>query len=156
MEQRMKLEFVALGLPKPAGSKTGFVMTNKKTGKQRAVIVDACKTTKPWQAVVSNAAMDALQKLSPEDAFRFWHAALAVSFRFYIPRPKNHFNSKGEVKASAPTFIKKRPDVLKYSRGVEDAMTAIVYADDSQIVDEFISKHYGTPARVEVCIKTLE
>lgn len=151
----MKLEFTAYGQPKPAGSKTAFAF-KRKNGTLGANVVDSCKGSKPWQAVVSNAAMDALQKLSVDDSYKFWHAALAVSFRFYIPRPKNHFNSKGEVKASAPAFIKKRPDVLKYSRGVEDAMTAIVYADDSQIVTENISKHYGEPARVEVTIQTLE
>ena len=152
----MKIEFTVLGIAKPAGSKTGFVMTNKQTGKQRAVVVDACKTTKPWQAVVSAAAMEA----NCGKALDAWErplfdGALLATFRFYVPRPKSHFNSKGELKANAPAFITKKPDVLKLARAVEDALTGIVYRDDSQIVQEHLFKSYGEPARCEVKIETL-
>lgn len=149
----MKLEFTAYGVAKPAGSKTAYAF-KRKNGSLGASVVDACKTTKPWQAVVSSAAQDAMINLSDDAAFIF-DAALIASFRFYVPRPKSHYNSKGELKANAPAFVTKKPDVLKLARAVEDAMTGIVYRDDSQIVQEHLFKSYGEPARCEVCIQTL-
>lgn len=151
----MKLEFTAYGQPKPAGSKTAFAF-KRKNGTLGATVVDACKTTKPWQAIVSNAALDALQKISADDGFKIFDSALSMSIRFYVPRPKCHINAKGEVKKSAPAFVTTRPDALKLARAVEDACSKIVYRDDSQIVQESLSKNYGEPARVEVEIKTLE
>jgi Holliday junction resolvase RusA-like endonuclease len=79
-----------------------------------------------------------------------------MSIRFYVPRPKGHLNAKGEVKKSAPAFVTTRPDALKLARAVEDACSKILYRDDSQIVSENISKHYGEPARCEITIQTLE
>jgi len=151
-----KIEFVAYGEAKPAGSKTGFVVKTK-SGKSRAVVVDACKTTKPWQAVVSSAALAAVAQTGDGvQGMSMFDSALWAAMRFYFPRPKSHFNSKGQLKLKAPTFITKKPDALKLARAVEDAMTGIVYRDDSQIVSENISKHYGEPARCEITIQTLE
>ena len=151
-----KIEFTAYGEAKPAGSKTGFVVKTK-SGKSRAVVVDACKTTKPWQAVVSSAAWSAVSYVGDGvQGMSMFDSALWAAMRFYFPRPKSHFNSKGQLKPTAPAFITKKPDALKLARAVEDAMTGIVYRDDSQIVSENISKHYGEPARCEITIQTLE
>jgi Holliday junction resolvase RusA-like endonuclease len=144
-----KIEFTAFGEAKPAGSKTGFVVKTKSG--PRAVVVDACKTTKPWQAVVSSAAMQAYQG-------ELLRGALMAEFRFYFPRPKSHFGTgrnAGVLKPDAPAYITKAPDALKLSRAVEDALTGIIYVDDAQIVGEKISKHYGEPARCEVCIEPI-
>jgi crossover junction endodeoxyribonuclease RusA len=157
----MRIEFTAYGEAKPAGSKTGFVVKDKRTGKQRAVVVDACKTTKPWQACVHVAAREAIVDCVVagggvcKDANAIFDKPIIATFRFYFPRPKSHFNSKGELKANAPAFITKKPDVLKLARAVEDAMTGIVYRDDSQIVQEHLFKSFGEPARCEVKIETL-
>jgi hypothetical protein len=156
-----KIEFTAYGEAKPAGSKTGFVVKTK-SGKSRAVVVDACKTTKPWQAVVSVAAREAIAECVVaggsvcSSTNEMFDSALWAAMRFYFPRPKSHFNSKGQLKLKAPAFVTKKPDALKLARAVEDAMTGIVYRDDSQIVSENISKHYGEPARCEITIQTLE
>jgi predicted short-subunit dehydrogenase-like oxidoreductase (DUF2520 family) len=45
--------------------------------------------------------------------------------------------------------------VLKLARGVEDALTGIVWRDDAQIVVEHLEKRYGSPARCEVRVKYL-
>jgi Holliday junction resolvase RusA-like endonuclease len=144
----MKIEFTAYGLPKPAGSKRGFL--NKHTG--RVSLVDACKDTKSWQHVVSTAAREAYS--GP-----LLRTALVAHFRFYFPRPKAHFGSgknAAVLKESAPAFLTKAPDALKLSRAVEDSMQGVVYENDSQIVNETIMKEWGEPARVEVCIQPLE
>jgi Holliday junction resolvase RusA-like endonuclease len=147
----MKIEFTAYGEAKPAGSKTGFVVKDKKTGKHRAIVVDASKGNKPWQAIVSSAALESYHGA-------LLRCALSVTFRFYFPRPKCHYGTgrnASKLKPDAPAFLTKAPDVLKLSRGVEDALSGIVYVDDSQIVMESISKHYGEPARVEVVVQPL-
>ena len=70
--------------------------------------------------------------------------ALSVSFTFFMPRPKGHFGTGKNAAA------------LKLARAAEDAMTGIVYRDDAQIVLEHIAKAYGSPARVEIKVNTLE
>jgi len=147
----MKIEFTVYGEAKPAGSKTGFVVKDKRTGKSRAIVVDACKAGKPWHAAVASAAAEAFQG-------ELIRGAVAATFRFYFPRPKCHFGTgrnAGTMKPDAPAFVTKAPDVLKLARNVEDALTKIVYADDAQITQEFLSKHWGEPARCEVKIETL-
>lgn len=157
----MKIEFTAYGEAKPAGSKTGFVVKTK-SGKSRAVVVDACKTTKPWQAVVSSSALEAIKDCGETPRLSLFDSetSLVVDMRFFIPRPAGHYfktgKFAGQKKSQAREYPCVRPDVLKLARAVEDAMTGIVYRDDSQIVQEHISKHYGEPARVEVTISTLE
>ena len=72
---------------------------------------------------------------------------LAVTFTFYLPRPKGHFRTgkrAGELRDTAPAFPTGKPDVLKLARGVEDALTAIIYKDDSLIVSEHLYKRYTT------------
>lgn len=147
----MKIEFTAFGVAKPAGSKTGFVVKDKRTGKHRAIVVDACKSGKPWNAIVSASAAEAYRG-------ELLRGAVAATFRFYFPRPKCHFGTGKNattLKPDAPAFVTKAPDVLKLARNAEDAITGIVYADDAQIVQEFLSKHWGEPARCEVKIETL-
>ena len=99
-----------------------------------------------------------------------WHAraayqgevldgTLVASFEFVIPRPKAHYGTgRNEriLKPSAPAAPGKRPDCLKLARAIEDALAKVVYADDSLIVSEFISKRYCArwePQRVHVKIR---
>jgi Holliday junction resolvase RusA-like endonuclease len=67
-----------------------------------------------------------------------------MSVTFYLPKPK-----------SAPRGLEwpaKKPDLSKLIRGVEDALTAIVYVDDSRIVVSHIEKRFAidSPPRVEI------
>jgi Holliday junction resolvase RusA-like endonuclease len=80
--------------------------------------------------------------------------ALELRLEFVVPRPKAHVGARG-LKPSAPAWPTTRPDVLKLARGVEDALTGIVWRDDSQIVVEHLVKSYGEPARVEVSVYRL-
>lgn len=146
-----KLEFTVEGLPKPAGSKRG-IPGQRRDGSLYANVVDDCKGTKGWQAVISFFARQAYRG-EPLTG------ALSVSFTFFMPRPKGHFGTgknAAVLKPSAPAFHVVKPDALKLARAAEDAMTGIVYRDDAQIVLEHISKAYGSPARVEIKIQTLE
>lgn len=145
------IQFTVVGHAMPGGSKKAFV--HPATG--RAVIVDA-SNNKSWRQEVSVAASAAMERAAATDPLR---CALSVSFVFYRPRPKGHYGTgrnAGVVKDSAPEFPTTRPDVLKLARAVEDSMTGIVYADDSQIVDERLVKRWGLPERVEIVVRPMD
>jgi Holliday junction resolvase RusA-like endonuclease len=147
------MRFTVLGEPQPAGSKRGFVVTPKGGGKPRAVVADDNRKAKPWQAEVKAAAHDALG-----DGFELIRGPVELTLTFIRPRPKGHFRTgrnAGCIKASAPPFPITRPDALKLARAVEDALTGVVWADDSMIVDETLHKRYGEPARCEIEIREL-
>jgi len=153
-----KIEFVAYGEAKPAGSKTAFAF-KRKNGTLGATVVDACRLTKSWQHVVASAAMEVVEQMSQEDRYKFWDAPLEMTCHFYFPRPKNHYGTgknSSKLKDSAPAFHTKAPDATKLVRAIEDSMQDVVYKNDASIVRPHPHKHYGEPARVEVCIKTLE
>jgi crossover junction endodeoxyribonuclease RusA len=131
------VEFFVPGDPAPAGSKRGFYIPKLK----RVVITDACKRTKPWQAVVSFAAADAWGDARPMTN------PVRLELVFRLQRPGSHFGTRGGLpylKDSAPRYPTTMPDLLKLTRAIEDACTGILYRDDSQIVEEDIKKVYTT------------
>lgn len=141
-----ELFIVVHGRAMPAGSKRGFV--NKKTG--GVIITDAAKGSRPWKAEVKD---QAVQRMNGQPPIA---GALRVELLFWVRRPKGHYGSgrnANVVKASAPRFPTVKPDLLKLARGIEDAMTGIVYGDDAQIVTEVLRKRYtGGAERVEITV----
>jgi len=75
---------------------------------------------------------------------------------FARPRPQGHLHAgrknAGEVKASAPEFPTTKPDLTKLTRAVEDALTGVVWKDDSQIVEQHIRKVFDECFCVSVVI----
>lgn len=145
-----QIYFTVFGTPKPAGSKTAFAIKRGGVYTGRTVVMDACKKTKSWQAIVKAEA----KKHAPEKPF---DGAIWVEFTFYMPRPKSHFGTgknSDKIKLTAPSYPTGKPDALKLARAVEDALTGICYVDDAQIINEEISKSYdnGTGAGVEIRI----
>lgn len=136
------IAFVVHGRPMPAGSKRAFFRGG------RALIVDANKKSRPWKDQVAQVAGETM---AGRELLR---GPLHVTLHFYVRRPKAHLSARGQIKESAPRFPTTKPDVLKLARGVEDAMSGVVYADDSQIVFESLRKSYG-PERVEVEVAEL-
>ena len=136
------IRFTVYGSAEPAGSKRAFVVNG------HAVVSDANRKSRGWKTQVSATARDAYRGALLD-------GPIAVTMRFYRPRPAGHMGKKG-VRASAPGHPATRPDVLKLARAVEDALTGVVWRDDAQIVDERLFKRYGEPARVEVEIESLE
>lgn len=139
-----ELHFFVPGKAMTSGSKRAFVL--KKTG--RAIIVPANAKQKPWQEAVKWAAMQAFSKQIP------WEGPLLLLLIFTRVRPKGHYGTgrnagvlKDWAKDLRPTG---KPDVLKLGRAIEDAMNGIVYNDDSQIVEEHLSKVYGKKPGVDV------
>lgn len=140
------VEFTVLGNAAPAGSKKAFV--HPKTG--RAIVTDANSKVKPWQSEVRAEAAGA--RPGPF----LLQGPLRVEMRFFRPRPQGHYGARGNLLPSAPAMPFTRPDVLKLARGVEDACTDALWRDDAQIVEEFLVKAFGEPARCVVRVVALE
>jgi len=92
--------------------------------------------------------------------------AVRLSLVFFRPRPKGHFGTgrnAGKLKTSAEDYPIQRPDVLKLARAVEDALTGVIWRDDSQVVEygpwddhtPGLAKRWG-PFRVAVRIESLD
>jgi hypothetical protein len=155
------------GKPQTAGSKSAVpVMKDGKPvlGPKGRPIVnqiesgtnDSRAAKKTYRGDLRDAAaraIDAVDDPRAEDGLaRLWPTdrALEVVFVFVMRRPGAHLRtgrSAGEVKPWAlrvrPAV---RPDAVKLARAAEDALTGVVWVDDSQIVDERLHKVYADQA----------
>lgn len=104
------------GTPVPQGSTRAFVVNG------RARITAANTKTKPWradiQAHVSEVIRDGI--LCPD-------GAVGLDLEFVMPR------RAAEPKRITPPHTRK-PDTDKLIRAVLDALTGLVYTDDSQVI----------------------
>lgn len=133
---RAPLSFFIAGNPKPAGSKRGFYIPSLK----RVVITDANPNSRDWKTDVKHEA----QRNYSGELLEF---PINLRLTFTQLRPKSHYRTGANahlLRDSAPKRPTSKPDVLKLARGVEDALTGIVWKDDAQIVDEYLSKRFGT------------
>jgi len=131
------IEFTVYAIPQPAGSKKGFPIKHK-SGKLGVAIVDANPHVKDWKRAVAAAAMEIYD--GP-----LLDGPLLVSMEFFFSRPKGHFRTgknSHEKKDSAPKQKITRPDVLKLGRGTEDALTGVLWHDDSQTVNLQLTKRF--------------
>ena len=123
--------FTVPGKPAPQGSKSfkGF-----RNG--RGVMVESSKEVGPWRERVALAAHNAMA------GCELITAAVTVRLDLVLPRPKS------TPKTYTPPAAK-RPDVDKLARACLDAITGVVVADDSQIVDlhatKRLAEHGETP-----------
>lgn len=144
------IQFFVAGKPEPRGSKRAFPF-KRKTGQLGVAVSDDNPKSRDWMASVAQRAMDAMSARPP------LLGPVTLSLEFVMPRPKGHYGSgknSSILKPSAPYWHTGKPDRLKLARGVEDALTAIVYADDAQTIAGPITKHYGE--RPGVLIEVLE
>ena len=155
------IEFTVYGIPKPAGSKRGFAIRNKAgyTGRV-GMMDDSGQAGKDWRGDVKTAALLAVDEFSDgypgADAWTPFDGPVRLTIHFYMPRPKGHYGTgrnAGRMKSSAPKFHTKKPDSTKLLRSVEDALTGIVYADDSQVVELVVDKQYTNIGRPGAAVK---
>jgi len=119
------IRFQVRGLPVPQGSLRSWVVNGKP------VITSTAKGLGSWRRLVA----DVAQRFAPTEP---WAGPVGIELDFGIPKPK-----------SAPkrrrVWPDKRPDLDKLSRAVLDALTYVIFADDSQVVHLRATKDYGAP-----------
>ncbi|MFG1794191.1 RusA family crossover junction endodeoxyribonuclease [Nocardia sp. NPDC049149] len=99
------------GIPAPQGSK-------RHVGKGR--MVESSKELGPWRAQVALAVHSL--------GWPLHEGAVGVDLMFVMPRPKSTPKSK-----TPPAT--RRPDADKLARAILDAVTGVVFSDDSQVID---------------------
>lgn len=79
---------------------------------------------------------------------------VSVFLLFKMPRAKLHFNTRGELKPSAPRDHTKRPDVDNLAKAVLDALVDQgVIKDDSLVTRLEVAKEYETETGAGCLIK---
>lgn len=130
------IRFFVPGKPIPGGSKRGFV--NPRTG--GVIITEAAgQANKEWRAMVVASCREVFKKPALE-------GPLELRIEFRMPRPQSHYGTgrnQGRLKPTAPTHHTTRPDSVKLTRALEDALTHILWRDDSQNVILHVVKRYA-------------
>ena len=155
----MRIEFQVCGRPMTQGSTRVIPLKAKGGGYQvrpdgRPKLIpvhDKGKELKAWRQQVALTAREVYNGPLLLDA-------VALTLVFERPRPKGHYGTgrnAGKLKASATDHPIQKPDVLKLARAVEDALSGVVWKDDSQVVEETLLKCWGDCYRVSVTIQPL-
>lgn len=143
------LSFFVPGVAKPAGSKRGIALRKGGVFTGRVAVVDDCETSRDWKTDVSLAAQRAYKD-------KPWNGPISLTLRFIVRRPKGHYRSGKNahlISDSAPPHPTTKPDVTKLLRGVEDALTGILWLDDAQIVSQRCTKRYGDTPGVWIIMR---
>ncbi len=122
------IRFQVHGLPIPQGSTRAWVLHGKP------VITSSAKGLNVWRRLVA----DVAQNYAPNEP---WEGPVGIELHFGLPKPKSAPKRKR-------VWPDKRPDLDKLTRAVLDALTYVVFADDSQVIDIRASKDYGAPGVV--------
>jgi Holliday junction resolvase RusA-like endonuclease len=138
----MTLTFTVYGVAQPQGSTRAFV----PRGWKRPIVTSDNPQNKGWRQLVAEGASRALFQ-RPAAERELQAGAVRLSVAFYLPRPK-----------SLPKRIVahlKKPDLDKLVRSCKDALTKVLWQDDSQVVAISATKAYaldGEPPRVTITV----
>ena len=163
----MTIEFEVLGKPVTQGSTRTIPLRQKGGGYRtrpdgRPMLVpthDNAAKLKAWRQEVASVARQVYVELHGTAAPPLLTGPLRLTLEFYRPRPKGHYGTGRNarlLKPSAPEYPTPKPDTVKLARAVEDSLTGVVWADDSQVVDHVLRKRYGEFFRVSVRIEVLK
>lgn len=123
-----EFSFTVYGVPIPKGSAKAFM----PRGARFPVVTHDNKKTKPWQQLVADGASQALR-----GAGVMMTGPVFLRVTFFLPRPKS-------LPKSTTAHLKK-PDLDKLVRAVKDALTKVIWQDDSQVTQLNAWKYYAAP-----------
>ena len=124
--------------PAPQGSK-------RHVGNGR--MIEASTKVKPWRFAVSQAALESDYELTDRPVM--------AQITFMFSRPKSHYNSKGELKKTAPFYKSTKPDLDKLCRSTLDGITNVLIKDDSQVVNLMCCKVYANEGELPGALITI-
>ena len=69
---------------------------------------------------------------------------LSVSISFFMPRPKHHFSTSGQIRPNAPKlYHAQKPDADNLAKAMLDALTGIrAWMDDDQVAELTVRKYW--------------
>lgn len=148
-----RLAFTVPGRPRPAGSKRAFAIRQAGAPTGRIAVTDANPRSRDFKHTVAAAAAVVMG-----DRGRLLTGPLALEVTFMLARPIGHYGTgtnRHRLRPSAPAYPAVRPDCTKLLRGVEDALTGVIWRDDAQIVEQVVRKVYSEPERTEITVRTV-
>lgn len=120
----MILKFTVYGKAVSKGSTQPFM------GKGGRVIPQNLSKLQTWTGMIAAEAAKVM------DGRELCTGPVSMIVEFFFQRPKSHFGTgrnSGNLKPSAPREHVQKPDLSKLIRAAEDALSGIVYRDDSQV-----------------------
>lgn len=143
----------------PAGSKNAFAARYKdERGKWRVKIVYDKNGNEQAVVSVTDSNNRRLEKRAKVIQTAVLEAGAATDFKmpgpdvplaivctFYVPRGKGHYGTGAnadKLKDSAPAYPATKPDTTKLWRGFEDALTGVLWHDDSRVVAQPIFEEF--------------
>lgn len=144
----------------PVSRRVEFVVPGKPVAKGRPrfarhgahVRTFTPEATERYENLVKMAARAAMRDAQP------YEGPVRLVVHIGVPIPTS-WSQKRQVAAAAGAIgATKKPDWSNVAKAIEDGLNGIVYVDDAQIVDGWVSKRYSrTPGvRVEVIELNLE
>lgn len=126
-----------------------FTIPGKIKGKARPRVMKNGHTFTPADTVayenwIKICFQDCL-KWNAIDKYEISLKPLQVEIMCYFQRPKNHYNTKGQLKPNAPFYHTGKPDSDNIAKCM-DALNKIAWKDDSQICKLSVVKLYSSKA----------
>lgn len=122
------VRFQIHGLPVAQGSTRVWMV------KGRPITTSSARGLGPWRRLVA----DVAQRYAPKKP---WEGPVGIELHFGLPKPKS-------APKTRRVWPDKRPDLDKLTRAVLDALTYVVFSDDSQVIEIHATKDYGAPGVV--------
>lgn len=136
------LVFTVYGKAEAQGSARAFM----PKGGRFPVVTHDNPRVRGWRDRIADAASRALN-----GSGQFANGPVRIVAEFYLPRPKSL------PKRRTPPHMK-APDVDKLARSLGDALSGVLYRDDSQVVQMKVSKFYagvGESPRAVIAVTAL-
>ncbi len=140
MEVKTKVSFFVRGYAQTKGSTKAFM----RPGMRFPVITNDNPKTKEWAKTIQVVA-----QMSAPDITELWSGPIALKLIFYMKKPASYPKSRD-------LWHIKKPDLDKLVRAVGDALTGVIYTEDSHVVEIVTAKHYSNLPGVWIEVKHLE
>lgn len=148
-----RLEFFVFGNPAPKGSMRAAGNRVIPGGSPQNAA-----NLRSWESAVRAGATNALLSAVPFNgsvngvpAIMFMGVPIRFTATFRMVRLMSHFAKKGEaagrVLLSAPRYPVGKPDMDKLLRTTLDALTKLVFDDDSRVAETLMRKVYAEPGK---------
>jgi Holliday junction resolvase RusA-like endonuclease len=153
------IEFTVLGFPAPKGSMRAAGNRVIPSGNKAN-----CDSLVSWESAVRQAATAAL-RVTPDPVLEvplpgvimFVKVPLRFTAVWRMPRLMAHFHKTGpkvgSLRDDAPRYPVAKPDADKLLRTTWDALTMLVFDDDSRIAETMMRKIYAPPGQEGAWIK---
>jgi len=144
----MTITFRVYGIAQPKGNLKAYT----PRGMKFPIVTDSNRSVKSWSQLVAETASRTLNEAALRQgagiARGFMIAAVRVRVAFALPRPKS-------IKARTIPHLT-APDIDKLSRSVLDALSGVLYRDDSQVVELHATKYYAPHLANPYCDVSVE